>query len=224
MRWRNTLESYGNVSMLLHWLTAAAFITAYVVVYYVIWFVDPETSIKPALFGTTPNAARVVPILNIHWILGITIAFLTLPRLLWRIFGIVPRHLSHSRIENRAADVAHWALYALLILMPVSGYMTTYDPTNFGFFVIPACRNTAFAAWIRSIFGLSVTGLEDVMWAVHSFIGQWVAWPLVVIHAGAALVHHFVRKDAVLKRMLPLAQHDEPATGAPTAATQPNHR
>jgi len=204
MKWRNTIDAYGGVSMLFHWVIAAAFITAYVVVYYVIWFVDPETSIKPPLFGVAPNAQNIVPILNIHWILGISIGFLALPRLLWRLFGTTPQHVSASRIENRAADIAHWALYALLLLMPISGYMTTYDPTNFGLFVIPACRDTAFAEWIRSSFGLTTLQLEDLMWTVHSFLGKRVAWALVGIHIAAALFHHFVRRDTVLRRMLPI--------------------
>lgn len=203
MAWRNTIDAWGRASMLFHWATAAAFITAYVVVYYVIWFVDPQTSIKPALFGTVPDADRIVPLLNIHWVLGLGIGFLTLPRLAWRLAFGAPRHVPGSRLEHRSADVAHWALYAILLLMPLSGYMTTYDPTDFGLFVVPACRDTAFAGWIRGVFGLSVTGLEDVAWAVHSFIGAWLAWPLVLVHVGAALVHHFVRKDAVLRRMLP---------------------
>jgi cytochrome b561 len=203
MRWRNTLDAYGGVSMLFHWATAAAFITTYVVVYYVIWFVDPQTSIQPPLFGVEPDAGRVVPILNIHWVLGIGIGFLALPRLLWRVFGTRPQHVSDSRLENRAADLAHWALYALLFLMPLSGYMTTYDPTDFGLFVVPACRDTAFAEWIRSAFDLSVTGFEDVMWTVHSFLGKRVAWVLVALHVAAALIHHFVRRDTVLRRMLP---------------------
>lgn len=204
MLWRNTIDAWGRASMLFHWVTAAAFITAYVVVYYVIWFVDPQTSINPALFGTTPNPDRVVPLLNIHWVLGLSIGFLTLPRLVWRIAGGVPEHVAGSRLEDLSADAAHWALYAILLLMPLSGYMTTYDPTDFGVFVVPACRDTAFAAAIRGAFSLSVTELEDVAWAVHSFIGAWLAWPLVVLHIGAALLHHFVRKDAVLRRMLPL--------------------
>lgn len=203
MKWRNTLEAYGGVSMLFHWVTAAAFITSYVIVYYVIWLVDPETSIKPPLFGVMPNADRVVPILNLHWVLGLTIGFLVLPRLLWRVLGTMPAHVSGSRREHLAADAAHWALYALLVLMPVTGYMTTYDPTNFGLFVIPACRDTAFAEWIRSLFALNTKELEDVMWTAHSFLGKWVAVALVVLHVGAALTHHFIRKDAVLRRMLP---------------------
>ena len=203
MKWRNTVDAYGGLSMLFHWFTAASFITTYVVVYYVIWFIDPETSIKPALFGVAPNADRIVPILNIHWVLGLTIGFLTVPRLLWRLFGSRPQHVSVSTLENRSADMAHWALYALLLLMPISGYMTTYDPTDFGLFVVPACRDTAFAQWIRSMFGLTVLELEDVMWTAHSFLGKWLAWVLVLLHVGAALFHHFVRRDTVLRRMLP---------------------
>lgn len=202
MRWKNSIDAYGSVSMVFHWLTAAAFIAAYVIVYYVIWIVDPETSVKPALFGIAPNGERVVPILNFHWILGISIGFLVLPRLLWRLFGTTPRQLGDSRAEILAADMAHWALYALLIVMPVSGYMTTYDPTDFGLFVIPACRDTAFAEWIRSSFGLTVKELEDLAWSVHSPLGKWVGWLLVLVHVGAALFHHFIRKDAVLMRML----------------------
>ena len=204
MGWRNTIDAWGRASMLFHWITAAAFIAAYVVVYYVIWFVDPQTSIKPALFGTTPNADRVVPLLNIHWVLGLSIGFLTLPRLVWRIAGGVPGHVARRPLERLSADAAHWALYAILLLMPLSGYMTTYDPTDFGLFVIPACRDTAIAAAVRGAFGLSVTELEEVAWTVHSFIGAWLAWPLVMLHIGAALLHHFVRKDTVLRRMLPL--------------------
>jgi cytochrome b561 len=204
MRWKNTIDRYGNVSMLFHWVTAAAFIAAYVIVYYVIWIVDPETSVKPPLFGLQPNDARIVPILNIHWVLGVTIGFLAVPRLLWRVFGTKPEALGHSRAEAVAADIAHWALYGLLILMPLSGYMNTYDPTNFGLFVIPAFRDTHLFAWISSTFGVTVKEVEDLMEAVHRFLGKWVGWPLVCIHAGAALFHHYVRKDSVLARMLPL--------------------
>lgn len=203
MRFRNSLQAYGSISMLFHWLTAAAFISAYMVVYYVIWFVDPDTSIKPALFGTVPDPRRIVPLLNIHWVLGITIASLTLPRLLWRVYGTSVGHASTSKAEARAADAAHWALYGLLICMPLSGYMTTYDPTDFGLFVIPPCHDTAVGIWMRSLLGLDAKAFEDLTWTIHRFLGKWVAWPLVAVHISAALLHHFVRKDQVLRRMLP---------------------
>jgi cytochrome b561 len=203
MRWKNSIDTYGSVSMLFHWVTAAAFIAAYVIAYYVIWIVDPDTSVKPPLFGLAPNGDRVVPILNIHWVLGIGIGFLVLPRLLWRLFGTSPHPLGETRGETIAAEVAHWALYALLIVMPLSGYMNTYDPTDFGLFVIPAFKDTTVFAWISSTFGLTWPDVEKPMEAIHRFTGQWVGWPLVLVHVGAALFHHFVRRDAVLLRMLP---------------------
>ena len=203
MGWKNTIDRYGAVSMLFHWATAAAFIATYIVVYYVIWIVDPETSIKPPPFGLQPHDDRVVPILNIHWVLGITIGFLAAPRMLWRLFGTSPRSLGHSRMEIVSAGVAHWALYALLILMPLSGYMNTNDPTDFGLFVIPAFKETTIFAWLSSAFSLTWHDVEGPVEAVHRFLGKWIGWPLVCLHIGAALFHHFVRKDAVLARMLP---------------------
>jgi cytochrome b561 len=189
--------------MLFHWVTAAAFLAAYVVVYDVIWIVDPETSVKPALLGWAPDAHRVVPLLNIHWVLGLTIGFLTLPRLLWRLFGTRPAPLTPSRAEVVSAELAHWALYALLLVMPLSGYMNTYDPTNFGLFVVPAFKQTGLHAWLVSAFGWSPKQIEDSMEALHRFAGTWVALPLIGLHVVAALTHHFVRRDAVLRRMLP---------------------
>jgi cytochrome b561 len=202
MRWKNTIDAYGSVSMLFHWLTAAAFIGAYVIAYYVIWIVDPDTSVKPPLFGIAPDGDRVVPILNIHWVLGIAIGFLVVPRLVWCALGTSPRPLGNSRAETLAGDVAHWALYALLIVMPLSGYMNTYDPTDFGLFVIPAFKDTSIFAWISSTFGLaSWHDIEKPMEAIHRFTGKWIGWPLVLLHVAAALFHHYVRKDAVLVRM-----------------------
>ena len=203
MRWRNSIDAWGGVSMLFHWATAAAFMAAYVIAYYVIWFVDPDTAVKPALFGITPDGDRVVPLLNIHWVLGIGIGFLVLPRLLWRLFGTTPRALGASRSETLAAEVAHGSLYLLLILMPLSGYMNTYDPTDFGLFVIPAFKDTAVFAWASSTMGFGWHDIEKPMESVHRFLGQWIGWPLVLAHVGAALFHHCIRKDTALVRMLP---------------------
>jgi cytochrome b561 len=200
--WKNTIDRYGSLSMVIHWLTAAAFIATYVIAYYVIWIVDPDTAIKPPLFGMLPNGDRVVPILNIHWVLGISIGFLVLPRLLVHVFGTSPRPIGKSHPEILAADIAHWALYALLILMPLSGYMNTYDPTDFGLFVIPAFKDTSFFAWFSSVLGVTWHDVETPMEAIHRFLGKWVGWPLVLVHAGAALFHHCIRKDVVLVRML----------------------
>ena len=87
--------------------------------------------------------------------------------------------------------------------MPLTGYMTTYDPTDLGWFRIPPCRDTAWGQWLRAMAGLTVDQFEDLMWSAHRFLGQKLAWWVVALHAAAALVHHFIRRDQVLRRMLP---------------------
>lgn len=96
-------------------------------------------------------------------------------------------------LEQALAKAAHLALYALLIVIPLLGVLLTWlrgDALSFfGLFTIPAPfspdRDTA-----RSIK------------AVHSLLANGILI-LVGIHSLAALWHHFVRKDDVLKRMLP---------------------
>ena len=58
MQWKNTATSFGALAKFFHWTSAAAFIGAYIVVYYLIWFVDEDSS-------------QFLPILNIHWVLGV---------------------------------------------------------------------------------------------------------------------------------------------------------
>ena len=69
MQWRNTATHFGVLAKFFHWTTAAAFIAAYIVVYYVIWFMDDTSQ------GSWP-------VLNIHWVLGLLVGFLVLPILL----------------------------------------------------------------------------------------------------------------------------------------------
>lgn len=200
---KNTADRFGAVAKFFHWTMAAAFVLAYIVVYYVIWFVDPETSIKPALFDIQPNGALVVPILNIHWVLGVTIGVLVIPRWIWRMINVEPDPVPGSALEHWLARLAHWALYAFMIVMPLTGYLNTYDPTDFGLFVIPAFRDSTVFHWISASFGWTVEQVETPMYAIHKFVGHWVAWVVVLLHIAAALFHHRVRKDATLTRMLP---------------------
>jgi cytochrome b561 len=200
---KNSANGFGSVAKFFHWTMAAAFIVAYIVVYIVIWFIDPETSIKPALFGIEPNRDLVVPVLNIHWVLGVTIGVLAVPRFIWRIINIEPTPVPGTALEHRMARLAHWTLYVFMIGMPLTGYLNTYDPTDFGLFVIPAFRDTALFHWLATTYHLTPEQVETPIFAVHKFIGDWVAWVVVLLHVAAAIFHHRVRKDVTLTRMLP---------------------
>lgn len=187
---RNTSSRFGSISKLFHWTSAAAFIAAYVVVYYVIWFMDDTSD-------------ESLPVLNIHWVLGLLVGFLVLPRLAWRLLEVEPDATPGSRLEHRLAKWAHWGLYGLLILMPLTGYIGTGAPTDFGVFTVTGFNETALFQWISIQFDVSWDAFEAPIDVVHHFVGKWLAWVVVALHVSAALYHHWVRRDGVLTRMLP---------------------
>jgi cytochrome b561 len=187
---RNTSSRFGSISKLFHWTSAAAFIAAYVVVYYVIWFMDDTSD-------------ESLPVLNIHWVLGLLVGFLVLPRLAWRMLEVEPDATPGSRLEHRLAKWAHWGLYGLLILMPLTGYIGTGAPTDFGVFTVTGFNETALFQWISLRFDVSWDAFEAPIDVLHHFVGKWLAWVVVALHVSAALYHHWVRRDGVLTRMLP---------------------
>ncbi|CCD88121.1 putative Cytochrome b561, bacterial/Ni-hydrogenase [Bradyrhizobium sp. ORS 285] len=190
MPWTNTKLEFGAVAKIFHWTSAAAFIAAYAVVYYVIWFMDD-------------TAPEVLPVLNIHWVLDMIVGLSVLPRLLWRLVNVQPDQPHASHAEAWLAESAHWGLYGLLILMPLTGYIGTDAPTDFGLFALPSFRETALFGWMESQWGITWEGFEPPVDAVHHFVGKWIAWVVVALHVAAALFHHVVRRDGVLTRMLP---------------------
>ncbi|MBI6752704.1 cytochrome b [Pseudomonas syringae] len=190
MQWRNSATCFGGVAKFFHWTSAASFIAAYIVVYYVIWFMD----------DTSPES---LPVLNIHWVLGLLVGFLVLPRLLWRLLDMQPDNPPGSALEHILAHVAHGGLYGLMIAMPLTGYLGTGAPTDFGLFSMTGFNETKLFAWFSVTFSLSYEAFEAPIDTVHHFLGKWVAWVLVSLHVLAALFHHLVRRDSVLRRMLP---------------------
>lgn len=189
-QWRNSAAQFGVLAKLLHWTSAAAFIAAYIIVYYILWFMDEES----------PD---VLPVLNVHWALGLLVGTLVLPRLLWRLFDVQPDPPAGSKLEHALARVAHWALYGLLIILPLTGYLGTGADTDFGLFSVTGFNETAVFGWISASTGWSFETFEGPIDVVHHFVGKWIAWVVVGLHVLAALFHHWVRRDATLVRMLP---------------------
>jgi cytochrome b561 len=193
MSWRNSSARFGTLAKFFHWTSAAAFIAAYIVVYGVIWFMD----------DTSPDA---LPVLNIHWVLGLLVGFLVVPRLLWRLLDVQPDDPPGSPLEHRIARFAHGVLYGLLILMPLTGYLGTGAATDFGLFTVTGFNETWLFQWLSQTFGWHWDAFEAPIDAVHHFMGKWVAWGVVAAHVAAACIHHWVRRDDVLTRMLPQAK------------------
>jgi cytochrome b561 len=130
---------------------------------------------------------------NLHKSVGATLIPLVVIRLLYRLTHPVPPLPSDiPAIQQFAAHATHWALYALILLQPIVGYiMTSAYPAPvpfFGLFNLPAI-------WPEN------RALSEQLSSVHLYIGLAIA-VVAAMHIGAALYHHFVRKDHILMRMI----------------------
>ena len=179
MRWRNDSSRYGLLSILLHWIVA---VCAFGMFGLGFWMVDLDY--YSSWYKTAPD---------LHKSIGLCLLALMLFRLFWRRFSPQPMPLSsHGRWTRLASRAGHWLLYALMLLLMLSGYLiSTADGRGisvFGLFEVPA----------------SLTGIadqEDIAGLIH----EWLAWALVIfasLHGLVALKHHFIDRDATLKRML----------------------
>lgn len=206
MEWKNTSNQFGAMTRLFHWSMATAFIVCCLLAYYIIWFILPYGGKKDPMF---------MPLINLHWVLGIFVGVLVIPRLIWRIRNPQPPgiHITHLRIEHWMVHAAHWALYALMIIMPITGYIGTGRDTDFYLFTVPNFRDTAFFTWLCSVFGFTWQTFEPPVDVIHHFLGKTLVPLIVVLHIAAAFFHHYVNRDAVLNRML-----GKPAPAADSAS------
>jgi len=143
-----------------------------------------------------PRRPNVIPVYDFHKSLGLTILFLAVLRLAWRAIDRRPEEPSTMpRWQVIAARAGHVALYALLFAVPLSGWL--FDSAN-------GLRPLMFWGIVRmpGISGGRNKDLAEVAEDGHGLL----FWLLVLVaagHAAAALYHHFVQRDDVLRRMLP---------------------
>ena len=177
--WRNSQDRYGAISILLHWLAAAMILGLFGLG---LWMVD---------LTYYDDWYRAAP--NVHKGVGVLLFLLLAFRIAWRLMDPPPRpEPGLGRVERRASSLVHALLYVLLFATLVSGYLiSTADGRAIevlGLFAVPA----------------TVTGLPnqaDTAGDAHLALAIAVI-SLAVLHALAALKHHFVDRDRTLLRML----------------------
>jgi cytochrome b561 len=188
---KNTPNNYGSIAKWLHWGTAILFLGAYMSVYYRHWFTDKDT---PANWTA----------LQLHLSFGVTIGVFVILRIIWRIKNRLPDPEPGTKLEHLAAHVGHYALYAVMIIMPVTGYLGTGVNTEFFFmFDIPKFESTQLFQ-LLVIEGLGLTGKEfegPIDFIHKNIMGAWLVWMLILGHVAAALYHHFIKKDRTLYKM-----------------------
>ncbi len=177
---RNTPECYGIVAQTLHWLIAALVIVQFVL------------GVKAA--GLPLSLERLI-LLARHKSLGLTLFALVILRLAWRIYSPPPPQPSQAPLRT-AAQLSHGLLYALLLAMPIIGWLlssaSSLTVSWFGLFSLPnpVIPDRRLAHW---------------MLLTHQTMA-WLLLAVIILHIGAAFWHHFILKDNVLTRMLPFTR------------------
>jgi cytochrome b561 len=129
-----------------------------------------------------------------HKSLGLIALLLVGLRVLWRLVDQAPRPVAGLAVWERGlARSAHLLLYLLMLLMPLSGWLinsaANFPFKPFGLFRLPGLVQPDKA-------------LQADFQLLH-LSGFWLLAGLLVLHVAAALRHHFVKRNPVLRRMLP---------------------
>ena len=182
VRFANTENGYGSISIALHWSMAALLIALVILGLYMVQLPD-------AGFDTTK-----ISLILYHKEFGVAAFVLAMLRLAWRVTTVLPRLVEHlPDWQKVVARFVHLSFYALMVTLPITGWLMS-----------------SAAAIPVSFFGLfnlpDLIPYNNYLFQVFIIIHKWLAYtliPLIVIHAGAALRHHFIFKDDTLRKMLP---------------------
>ncbi|MDE2054054.1 MAG: cytochrome b [Xanthomonadaceae bacterium] len=176
---RSTEQGWGALVRAFHWLIAALIVAQGVI------------GLSMVQMGLTPAKVRVFAL---HKSIGITILALVLLRIAWRLTEKRPADPpAMPRWQVLAARAVHFALYVLILAIPLSGWWFNSASNAplvwFGWFDVP-----------------SLTGGYDPIWKPRALLVHqtlfWLLVTLLVAHVGAALWHHFRQRDEVLRRMV----------------------
>lgn len=180
----NTNTRYGSVTRIFHWLTALLVMT-----------LIPVAMIAHELpYETSEQLAQKAWLYSLHKTLGVTVFFVALLRILWALSQPKPASLHpERRVENLLAETAHWLLYGSLVLAPLSGWIHHAATSGFAPIWWPLGQSLPLvptSETVAALFG-----------GLHWVFGK-VMIVALLLHIVGALKHHFIDKDATLRRML----------------------
>jgi cytochrome b561 len=169
---------YHAVAIALHWLVAVAVVATFPL---------------GVFLADLPTSPRKSELADYHRWIGVTVFALMALRVAWRATHRPPPLPPLPAWQRRAAAVTHWALYALLLAIPLSGWL--YSSAA-------GATTTYLDLWRLP----DAVGADEALAAALKLAHQTLNFGLLalaVAHVAAAVKHHFVDGDGLLARMLP---------------------
>ncbi|WP_395516667.1 cytochrome b [Pseudorhizobium flavum] len=169
------VEQYPATSRILHWLVAVLVLTTWPLGFF-IQFTKKEVTLDFYL---------------VHESLGFLVLWIMLVRVGNKLVTRTPQR-EGPVVERVAATVVHALLYIFLIVMPISGFLAT---NAHGFPLV----------WFGLVPVWSPLGKSpDIAWTLSTIheVSAWSLLALFALHIGAVLLHHVIRRDNTLYRML----------------------
>ena len=184
-RFRNSADTWGAAARGFHWLIAALILAQFV-----IGSVAEEMKLTPAKLD----------LFVWHKSIGVTILLLAVLRLGWRLGNPPPAPPAGTpHWERVLASLGHWALYALMFAVPLSGWLVS-DSSKVpfkAFFLVP-----------MPDFITADRALQEAAEDAHEALVMTLL-VVAIVHIAAALRHHFLLHDDVLRRMLTGRRHKD---------------
>ena len=179
MNWKNTASRYGSLSIGIHWLMLLLFVAVY------------GTVELHGLFEKGSDPRKLL--MTWHFMLGILVFVLVWLRLAARLSGPTPAILPEPPgLQQLSSKLLHLALYALMIGMPLIGWLmlsAAGKPIPF------------FGLELPALIGEN-KDLAEQLEELHEVVGT-TGYFLIGLHTVAALYHHYIKHDNTLTRMLP---------------------
>ena len=171
----NSQRMYGLLAKLFHWITFVVLIAQIPFGFYLVGLEFSD---------------RRIDLENIHILLGITVFYITLFRLVWKFFNSSPtKGDSFFKGQIFIAKANHFFLYLSIFAITISGILKKLymgEKLNFIFFNFGFEKNNF--------------QLADSFYTVHIY-ANYLLITLVILHILAVIAHHFIFKDKILKKI-----------------------
>lgn len=178
----NTPHSYGSVTKIFHWATAALIIV-----------IAPLGVIANGLpYETDAQLAQKAWLFSLHKTLGVAVFFVALARIAWALGQIKPWDIAAHGLQTYLAALVHWLLYISLVAVPLTGWVHHAATSGFAPIWWPFGQTLPLVP--QSL------ALAETTASLHWLLSK-VMIAAILLHVAGAMKHHLINRDATLRRM-----------------------